>query len=304
MALAAHCDVAFQVKKGSWEGQSWDSPFRFPSLLLPLEASLAGYVRSWAHRGVAYHGDSGDLDCDNLLLHVWRNRPLGGPAPTDVLKKSIVDGRCPSLVAPPPGHLSPGELVLVKYNVVERLWHANVTGGSWVILSPQADLYIEDFGATSGDIPWTPTLSWLTRCINSEIFGCRGHTKVDHGGDSQAEVERAGLGWAAGGLGGVVQDGGPVAAGGHRERPAMVWLVLHMVQTILQRVSARADRTMDFNDWRRRAPDHQECHHADVGPWRIGDRASPSLAGCVQASAHRRAGATSSMFRTLPRQSC
>ena len=88
MALATHCDAASQVKKGSWEGQPWDSPFRFPSVMLPLEASLAGYVRNWAHRGVAYHGDSGDLDCDNVLLHVWR---------TDVLKKSIVDGRCPSL---------------------------------------------------------------------------------------------------------------------------------------------------------------------------------------------------------------
>ena len=58
---------------------------------------------------------------------------------------------------PPAGGLSPGSYALVHYNVAEDLWHsrlllAHVDQSLWVILTPDGDLYIEDFGNQNRDI--------------------------------------------------------------------------------------------------------------------------------------------------------
>ena len=154
----------------------------------------------------------------------------------------------PPLAVPHPGRLSPGDFVLIKYNVAEQLWHmrlllAHVAAGSWVILTPQADLYIEDLGGSNNDIsawrvydpsgppPYGITASEIHAFRNLPDAAARG--RLIEEGESHAQVERARLGLApagaavtgvpdlAGQPGGVVNVaasapvGGPAGGGGN-----------------------------------------------------------------------------------------
>ena len=56
-----------------------------------------------------------------------------------------------SLAPPARGPLSPGDFILVHYDVTETLWHArlllsHVHQSLWVIVTPDGDLYLEDLG--------------------------------------------------------------------------------------------------------------------------------------------------------------
>ncbi|CAE7422123.1 unnamed protein product [Symbiodinium natans] len=62
-----------------------------------------------------------------------------------------------ALGAAPRGGLSKGDFIIVQYHVPEDLWHvrlllAAVSETLWVIVTPQADLYIEDIGVNSQEI--------------------------------------------------------------------------------------------------------------------------------------------------------
>ncbi|CAE7247208.1 unnamed protein product [Symbiodinium sp. CCMP2592] len=126
----------------------------------------------------------------------------------------------------PLGLLAPGSFVLVKYNVPEDLWHARlllapVSGSSWVILTPQADLYIEDLGNANTDIS-----GWRAYDPSGPVpYGLLGHqihrfrvlpdaaaiTRLCAEGEAHAQVERARLGLSAGTPAHAAPPGGQIA---------------------------------------------------------------------------------------------
>lgn len=137
------------------------------------------------------------------------------------------------LVQQPVGNPLPGSTALVHYDIPgDQTWHtrillAHVVAGEWVIVTPDGDLYIEDFGPNNPDIDawrhYDPAVGPPFGIDPAHIYAF--HPMPDHvtlqrliaeGGVHAAhERLRRGLGVGAPGaaVGGAVAGGGGVGAG-------------------------------------------------------------------------------------------
>ena len=131
----------------------------------------------------------------------------------------------PPLGQPQVGGLSPGDFVIVHYDVAEDVWHtrlllAHVSLDSWVILTPDGDLYIEEFSSRNADIsawrvfdpagpvPYGVDARTIYRFRN--LPDAAAMRRLQDEGGRHAAQERARLG----GGGGAAVPAGGVAPGG------------------------------------------------------------------------------------------
>ena len=116
-----------------------------------------------------------------------------------------------ALGAAPRGGLSKGDFIIVQYHVPEDLWHvrlllAAVSETLWVIVTPQADLYIEDIGVNSQEISawraFDPTGPLPYGVAPGTVHGFRqlpdaaAKQRLFDEGERHAQVERARRGLA------------------------------------------------------------------------------------------------------------
>ena len=124
------------------------------------------------------------------------------------------------LVQPPVGSPLPGSVALVHYDIPgDHTWHtrillAHVVAGEWVIVTPDGDLYIEDFGPNNPDIDawrhYDPAVGPPFGIDPAHVYAF--HPMPDHvtlqrliaEGDVHAAHERLRRGLAVGGPGAAV----------------------------------------------------------------------------------------------------
>ena len=206
---------------------------------------------------------------------------------------------------PAPGNLSQGDFILVHYDLPDTEWHtrlllSHVHESVWVILTPQADLYLEDLNGP--DIT-----AW--RCFDPQgpvPYGINAHdihpfrnlpdeaakAQVFQEGDRHASTERARLGLPApvtAGIPAAVAGGGPhvnlppaggarqdIAGGGAGGNAALVAALNQpggvdvddsKVDDARTLAISRDEEGNRFKDFRSGV---QECKQCDFTDWPIG----------------------------------